>query len=129
MTKPLHAGLAARDAVIAAQLAERGFTADPTQLEAPIGFYRMYASQACLEAVLDSLARPSVLLEHGLNVKKYPCCYGIHRAADAALAVYAGGVRASDVESMCLTLQPGGRRPSSIIGRRPVCTASSAPST
>jgi 2-methylcitrate dehydratase PrpD len=117
MTKPLHAGLAARDAVIAAQLAERGFTADQTQLEGPIGFYRMYSSQARLEAVMDSLAGPSVLLEHGLNVKKYPCCYGIHRAADAALVVYEDGVRADDVDSMCLTLQPGGQE--AIIHHRP----------
>jgi len=37
MTKPLHAGMAARDAVIAAQLAATGFTADPEQLEGPLG--------------------------------------------------------------------------------------------
>ena len=42
MTKPLHAGLAARDAVLAAQLAANGFTADPHQLEGRIGYFEMF---------------------------------------------------------------------------------------
>src|SRR5262249_51171286 len=46
MTKPLHAGLAARDAVLAAELAANGFTADPQQLEGPVGYFRQYGVEA-----------------------------------------------------------------------------------
>jgi 2-methylcitrate dehydratase PrpD len=117
MTKPLHAGLAARDAVIAAQLAANGFTADQDQLEGPVGFLRMYGVDADPEAVVAALAGPVVLEQHGLNVKKYPCCYNTHRMADAALALHARGVSASAVQGVVLTFEPGGQQ--AVIHHRP----------
>ena len=108
MTKPLHAGLAARDAVIAAQLAANGFTADPEQLEGPLGFFNQYGSNSELSIVESSLARPEVLLTQGVSVKKYPCCYGTHRTADATLALHARGVRAMSTRSVRVTVEPGG---------------------
>ncbi len=39
MTKPLHAGRAAENGVIAATLAAQGFTADPDALDGPWGFF------------------------------------------------------------------------------------------
>jgi 2-methylcitrate dehydratase PrpD len=109
MTKPLHAGLAARDAVIAAELAANGFTADQEQLEAPLGFFKLYGERdPDLSIVQSSLIQPEVLLTQGVSVKKYPCCYGTHRTADAALAVYARGVRGADVQAVRVTVEPGG---------------------
>jgi 2-methylcitrate dehydratase PrpD len=117
MTKPLHAGLAARDAVLSAQLAASGFTADQNQLESPLGYFHMYGSDANPSAVAAGLEGPGVLLTHGLNVKKYPCCYGTHRAADATLALRDNGIRASEVRDIAVTLQPGGQQ--AIIHHRP----------
>jgi 2-methylcitrate dehydratase PrpD len=117
MTKPLHAGLAARDAVLAAQLAANGFTADQAQLESPLGFFNQYGSNPDLAIVERSLAQPDVLLTQGVSVKKYPCCYGTHRSADAALALHARGVRGSDVRSVRVTVEPGGLQ--AIIHRTP----------
>jgi 2-methylcitrate dehydratase PrpD len=117
MTKPLHAGLAARDAVIATQLAAGGFTADQDQLEGPVGFLRMYGVDAEPDAVVRLLAGPRVLEQHGLNVKKYPCCYNTHRMADAALALQARGVSASAVQAAVLTFEPGGQQ--AVIHHRP----------
>jgi 2-methylcitrate dehydratase PrpD len=121
MTKPLHAGLAARDAVIAAQLAANGFTADQDQLEGPLGFLHMYGVEPDPEAVLAALAGPRVLFDHGLNVKKYPCCYNTHRLADAALALHARGLDASrvqvQVEAVSATVEPGGQQ--AVIHHRP----------
>ena len=37
MAKPLHAGKAAADGLLAARLAARGFTGNPAVLEAPTG--------------------------------------------------------------------------------------------
>ena len=42
MTKPLGAGLAARSGVLAASLAQKGFTASPNALESATGFFGRY---------------------------------------------------------------------------------------
>ena len=117
MTKPLHAGLAARDAVIAAQLGANGFTADQDQLEGPVGFLHMYGVESDPEAILTALNGPRVLFEHGLNVKKYPCCYNTHRMADAALALHARGIDARRVQAVTATFELGGQQ--AVIHHRP----------
>jgi 2-methylcitrate dehydratase PrpD len=117
MTKPLHAGLVARDAVLAIELAAAGFTADPHQLDGPLGYFKMYGVSANPAQVTAALEQPRVLLQRGLNVKKYPCCYGTHRMADAALALRARGLRASDVRSIAVAVEPDGL--GAIIHHRP----------
>lgn len=92
MTKPLHAGLAARDAVMATALAERGFTANPSILEGRRGFLDMYGETG--PELLASLADRLEGWESGWvtdwTLKRYPSCYATHRAIDAALTVRAG---------------------------------------
>jgi 2-methylcitrate dehydratase PrpD len=119
MTKPLHPGLAARDAVMAARLAGNGFTADVEQLESPLGFFAMYGSpDAELGPVVSTVRGPLALQVHGLNVKKYPCCYNTHRTADATLDLAAqAGLRAEDVRRVRVTLEPGAFDP--LIHHRP----------
>jgi 2-methylcitrate dehydratase PrpD len=108
MTKPLHAGHAARDAVLAAQLAARGFTADEHQLEGPMGYFQLYGVDPDPTAVGEMLRHPDALLTGGLNVKKYPCCYFTHRMADAAVAIHRRGLRASEVRSVAVSMEPDG---------------------
>ncbi len=108
MTKPLHAGLAARDAVLATELAANGFTADPHQLEGSVGYFQMFGVDSRLDAVQNALLRPRVLLDKGLSVKKFPCCFGTHRMANAALALQSGGLRADDVSTISVSVPPGG---------------------
>jgi 2-methylcitrate dehydratase PrpD len=118
MTKPLHPGLAARDGVFAATLAGAGFTADTAQLESPLGYFAMYADGYDLDQVQLALDGPWALTTHGLNVKKYPCCYCTHRTADAALALAAkDGIDPAHVRGIRLTLEPGGFDP--LIHHRP----------
>lgn len=117
MTKPLHAGLAARDAVTAVQLAANGFTADPDQLEGPRGYFALYGVQPDTRLVIEALGEPTVLQRRGLNVKKYPCCYLTHRPADAALALFERGLRGPRIESVSLTVAPGGLQ--AVIHHRP----------
>jgi len=112
MTKPLHPGLAARDAVLAATLASNGFTADESQLEAPMGYLAMYGDGGDPEAVIRALATPWELTRTGLNVKKYPCCYNTHRTGDAVLdLVRENALSADQVAEIRLTLEPGGYAP------------------
>jgi aconitate decarboxylase len=87
MTKPFQAGRAAQSGVIAARLAAGGMTASPDALEHPIGLLRALSPQSRVdtETPLEALGKTWRITEKGLNVKKYPMCYGVHRALDGML--------------------------------------------
>jgi len=85
MTKPLHAGIAARAGLEAATLAGLGFTADQDAIEAPLGFGPLFSPAGDWQPELvDGLGDPWDLIDPGLSVKQYPCCYNTHLALDAA---------------------------------------------
>jgi 2-methylcitrate dehydratase PrpD len=109
MTKPLHAGWAARNGVLAALLAERGFTSDAEALEGPGGFLRAASGGARVDAKpLDHLGDPWELVSPGIGVKLYPCCYFTHSAIDAALQLRPAIERDLDaVESIGVSVSPG----------------------
>jgi 2-methylcitrate dehydratase PrpD len=86
MTKPLHAGWAARNGVVAAELAARGFTADVRALDGESGFLRAMSGGAEVDPEsLVALGEPYEIISSGIGVKLYPCCYAVHRSLDAAL--------------------------------------------
>ncbi len=90
MTKPLHAGMAAMNGVIAAQLASRGFTSNPDSLFGENGFAQAFsADKERREQLKDSLGNPYEIITPGLSFKPYPCCRGPQGAIDAALEVRA----------------------------------------
>ncbi len=88
MTKPLHAGLAARNGVTAVLLAEDGFTAAGDVYEAKQGFCEAFLGDGRydLQQVVASLGAPFKARE-ALTIKKYPCCGGNHTALDAVLSL------------------------------------------
>jgi len=86
MVKPLHVGLAARDGVLAARLAERGLTASARALDGPQGFLRAMDSQReDLGAGIADLGTRWEILDTGITVKLYPSCAATHPALDALL--------------------------------------------
>lgn len=100
MTKPLQAGNAARGGVMAAEFARRGFTGGHDILDGSIGFLRTFspADDADFE-VVDGLGEEWEILAPGISVKKYPCCFGTHKAADATLALATEhGIAAADIK-------------------------------
>ncbi|MDO8616171.1 MAG: MmgE/PrpD family protein [Dehalococcoidia bacterium] len=109
MTKPLHAGRAAQNGVVAAQLAARGFTADALALEGESGFLRAAAGGAETggEAVVRHLGAPWEIIEPGIGVKLYPCCYATHRAIDAALEARGGSDPALAIDAIAVSVTPG----------------------
>lgn len=112
MTKPLHAGLAARDGVLAASLAAEGLTADPDQLEGPLGWFAMFGDRTSLGKVIKTLDDPFAIQQYGVNVKKYPACYNTQRTAEAALQLSRrDGIEPNHVRAATLTLEPGGFDP------------------
>jgi 2-methylcitrate dehydratase PrpD len=89
MTKPLHAGMAARAGVEAALLAASGFTADSNIFDGPIGFLSVYSAggQVHPEELTSGLGQRWQILDPGIRIKIYPCCTETHRALDATLAL------------------------------------------
>ncbi len=85
MTKPLHAGLAARVGFEAASLASLGFTADAEIFDGPLGFLSVYAAGGNVNAgaLVTGLGDRWQVLDPGIAVKIYPCCAETHRALDA----------------------------------------------
>lgn len=87
MTKPLHAGMANRNGLQAALLAEAGLTANVTALEHKLGYLKAFNGRSADEldrAALDPLAPGEAFLSPGIAIKQYPCCAFIHSAIDAA---------------------------------------------
>ena len=84
MTKPLHAGNAARNGIVAALLAQRGFTANPNILE---GFCRVFGGGADfdLAAAVADVGKRYDIVTPGMGLKPYPSCAATHPAIDAAL--------------------------------------------
>jgi len=108
MTKPLHAGRAAENGVVAARLAQLGFTSHPHILENPQGYFKIMGSSFTgsdphiLEnplwgyaKVLDDgfdphkisgkLGNPYTIVEPGVSIKPYPSVVLSHPSMNALL--------------------------------------------
>jgi len=86
MTKPLHVGLGARNGVLAAKLAQSGFTANAKAIETGVGFYQtLHGGTAINEQAIDELGRSYALLADGLRIKPYPCGGLTHQVIDSVL--------------------------------------------
>src|SRR5262249_8328919 len=86
MTKPLHAGQAARNGLMAALLGRRGFTANPAALEGTNGYFKAFAGglEVPFEP-LHELGQKFDIVERGFRPKLYPCGGLGHTAIDATL--------------------------------------------
>jgi 2-methylcitrate dehydratase PrpD len=86
MSKHLHAGRAAANGVLAALLAERGFTGPRFILEGERGFFRATAPDASPERVTAGLGSAPLKI-HGVSLKPHASCRHTHPAIDCALAL------------------------------------------
>jgi 2-methylcitrate dehydratase PrpD len=102
MTKPLHAGLAAKAGVMATGLAEAGMTAGRETLDSPTGMNRLMVGQdyeeqrdalthiehgQTLRFETEQVGDPLLILSSGLKVKRFPNCASTHRSLDGLLAI------------------------------------------
>jgi 2-methylcitrate dehydratase PrpD len=88
MVKPLHAGMAARNGVMAARLAHRGFTASPHAIDGPQGYLAaMDSEHASVDAAVADLGTRWEINETGVTVKLYPSCAATHPPLDALTAI------------------------------------------
>ena len=105
MVKPLHAGLAARNGVLAALLAKAGMTASAKAIDGPQGFLHAFdGAGGDFAAASADLGSRWEILETGITVKLYPSCAGTHPAIDTILGlrrehdVQAGEIERIDVD-------------------------------
>src|SRR5580765_3355288 len=84
MTKPFHAGHAARSGVLAALMAREGWTASEQALEGPQGFFAVLGAGDLRLEHLATLGRPWKILTTGVAVKPYPSCACTHSIIDGA---------------------------------------------
>ncbi len=88
MVKPLHAGTAARNGVMAARLANAGFIASKQSIDGPQGYLAAMDSEKKPSALIDATADLGSrweILDTGVTVKLYPSCAATHPPLDAVL--------------------------------------------
>lgn len=85
MAKPLHAGLAAKNGLMAAQWAANGVTGIDEPLEGRWGYLELMAGETApgFDKAFAKLGSPPAMEEYGVWAKFYPCCASTHRPVDA----------------------------------------------
>jgi 2-methylcitrate dehydratase PrpD len=88
MVKPLHAGLAARNGLLAALLAQAGLSASADAVAGAQGFLVAMSSErdaAALDAIAADLGARWEIVDTGITVKLYPSCAATHPMLDVLL--------------------------------------------
>ena len=83
MAKPFQVGRAAQNGILAARLAAAGMTGSADALEHRSGFLAAVSPKERFDAARD-IERWHIV-RYGVNIKRYPVCYALHRAIDTAL--------------------------------------------
>jgi 2-methylcitrate dehydratase PrpD len=109
MVKPYHAGMAARNGVLAARLAAGGMSAGADAIEHPQGYLSAYSTENSPDR--DSavnLGKDWKLVTHSLLVKRYPCCYFMHRSFESTAKMLKGrNIRPDEIESIEVRMGKG----------------------
>jgi 2-methylcitrate dehydratase PrpD len=108
MTKPYHAGRAARDGVVATRLAAAGMTAGRDTLENAQGFLNAFSPGTPDRESAARVGKDWYLPRQSLCIKKYPTCYFMHRSFDATAKMLAGrGLGPDDIAEIEVTMGRG----------------------
>lgn len=101
--KSIHAGLAAKDGVVAATLAENGLAGCEEALIGRWRFAEMYGASATEASAfaLPAEDEPLAVVAPGMTFKPYPTCGSMHRSVDAIIALRnEHGFSADDVKAI-----------------------------
>lgn len=98
--KRLHPGRAAHAGVLSARLAAQGFTGPATIFEGEGGFLNAFSYGEPIDAAAITRNLGTVHRALGTAIKPYPCCRFEHGAIDLAIEAHAGGVTATQIESV-----------------------------
>jgi 2-methylcitrate dehydratase PrpD len=109
MAKPLHAGLAASAGILAALLAEEGFSAGEAVLEGERGLFDLVAGPGRWDgaAGLRVLNHEFALAVEGLGIKRFASCGVTHSPIEAVLRLRdKHGIRHEGVVALELVVNP-----------------------
>jgi 2-methylcitrate dehydratase PrpD len=101
MTKPLHVGRAVENGITAAQLAARGFTADPQALDGPWGFLAVQGGGCSPEKLSQGFGKTLTMTNPGVSIKPYPCGVLTHPTIDLMLRlVTEADIKPDDIDTV-----------------------------
>lgn len=101
MTKPLHSANAARAGMLAARLAQEGFTGSPAVLEHEVGFIRTHTLRSDPTVAMNPLGEPWALAD--MYYKFNAACSGTHSGGDGMRRLVAEhGFTAADVAAITI---------------------------
>jgi aconitate decarboxylase len=107
MTKRFHAGRAAQSGVLAAYLAQRGFTGSRDAIEAPFGgFLSTLHGQFDAATMLDDLGGRWEIAKVGL--KPYAACASAHTTIDGVRELRSRGLSAENLERLTVRMSKKG---------------------
>ena len=115
MSKPLNPGKAAQSGVLAALLAQKGFTSSKQMLESKIGYCRAASAEPRLDRITDHLGTSFEILK--TCFKRHASCGHTHGAVDAVQSIaekYGIGPDAVDeivVETYPIAVELVGKKP------------------
>lgn len=106
MCKPLHAGKASANGLLAATLAARGFTSNPAVLEVAQGFAATQTTTPNPERALSGLGEEFAI--RSVLFKYHAACYGTHETIEGVLRLKSEhGLRPSDIQTIQLAVPRG----------------------
>ena len=120
MAKSWQVGRAAQNGFLAAWLAGKGATASDAVFDGGDGFFATYSmgDGKPAEEIAESIGHEWEILQPGISFKRWPCCYGAHRAIGGVLQmVEEHDIVPEEVESIEIGFGPNGDR--ALRSRRP----------
>jgi 2-methylcitrate dehydratase PrpD len=118
MTKPFHAGRSSESGIVAAQFASYGWTAAPTILEAPRGFFSAAGGGYDHNAISGKLGNPWTFDSPGVSIKPHPSGSLTHPGMTEMLRlIKEHGIKAADVEHV--RIGTNHNMPNALIHHRP----------
>ncbi len=118
MTKPFHAGRAAEAGIIAADLADAGWTAAQGILESPRGFFQAHGGGFSLEALSGHLGDPWTFADPGISIKPHPSGSLTHPGMTKMMElILKHDIRADEVEQV--KVGTNHNMPNALIHHRP----------
>ncbi|MBI4831138.1 MAG: MmgE/PrpD family protein, partial [Candidatus Lindowbacteria bacterium] len=103
MTKPFHAGKAAMDGLLAALLAEKGFTCSEDIIAGENGFCKVLSPDCNPELIMQDFGKTYAI--GNVMFKRHASCFETHPTIDAALDIRRK-VRTEDIEEVLVSAVP-----------------------
>jgi 2-methylcitrate dehydratase PrpD len=111
MAKSLNAGHAAENGIVAATLAQTGFTASTDVFDDPMGYFAA-ACYGMADRKRIKFGAPYFLLSPGVAMKIYPCAGVLHPALDAIIELAKEhDLRPTDVKRIRVSIGPDAALP------------------